>query len=207
MKLAVFGGTGQTGSLIVEQAIAAGHQVSMLARDPSKIAARHRLRVVRGDAASAGAINDVVQGADAVLSAMGGGNGTLTTLGGHLVPAMTAAGPRRVVSLVGASLVEPGDPSTLSLRLLRTITHWLAADLLVDGERHARQLEASDLDYTLVRPPRLTNAPGSGRVEHARALPLGPLSSIPRADLASFMLRAAVDGLYLRQAPMVASAR
>jgi putative NAD(P)-binding protein len=67
--------------------------------------------------------------------------------------------------------------------------------------------EGSSLAYTLVRPPRLTDGAATGRVQHGLDLRLGPLSSISRADLAAFMLTTALDGLYVRAAPLVASSR
>jgi uncharacterized protein YbjT (DUF2867 family) len=78
--------------------------------------------------------------------------------------------------------------------------------MLKDGEVHARELAASQLDYTLVRPPRLTEGAASGRIQHDLTLKLGPTSSISRADLAAFMLEVAVERKYVRAAPMVAEA-
>jgi hypothetical protein len=83
----------------------------------------------------------------------------------------------------------------------------LADGVLKDGTRHARALGQSGLDYTLVRPPRLTDATASGRIRHGLQLPLSPASSISRADLAAFMLWVAEEGLYIRAAPMVTSER
>jgi putative NADH-flavin reductase len=206
MKLALFGATGKTGRLIVERALADGHHVTALARH--QVPLRHqRLTVVTGAADQPAAIAHVVLGADAVISAMGAGQHTLATFGPHLLTAMRSAGVTRVVSLIGASVPMPGDPRTLSHRLLRAITQLFAADVLADGEAHARVLEASEVQFTLVRPPRLTDGAPTGHVVAAEHLPLGPTSFIARADLAEFMLRVAVEGQYLRAAPMVAHAR
>ena len=60
------------------------------------------------------------------------------------------------------------------------------------------------LPISLVRPPRLTDGPATGRIDHGLTVPVGPTSSISRADLATFMLRSGVDNLYIRQAPIVA---
>lgn len=205
MKLAIFGATGKTGRLILEQALAAGHDVTALVRDPSKVTARNQsLRVLQGAADQPHAIDIAVREADAVISAMGGGNGTLAVFGENVLAAMKRAGVSRVVSLVGASVSEPGDPKSLGRSMLHMITSLVAPSALEDGEKHARLLEGSDFAYTLVRPPRLTDGPATGRVRHGLDLRVSPLSSISRADLAAFMLRAAVDGLYVRAAPMVA---
>jgi putative NADH-flavin reductase len=208
MNLTIFGATGKTGKLIAEQALAAGHDVTALVRDPSKVSENHpRLKVLRGAANDAAEIERAVRGADAVISAMGAGNGTLTTFGTNVVPAMISTGVSRIVSLVGASVSEPGDPKSLGQSMLKAITRVLASSTLADGEAHARQLEASALAYKLIRPPRLTAGPATGRIEHGPALSLGPWSSISRADLAAFMLEVALSGQYLRAAPMLASSR
>jgi putative NADH-flavin reductase len=207
MKLAIFGATGKTGSLLLEQALQAGHKVAALARDPAHLTAREGLQIVRGSATSQTAIAEVVDGADAVLSAMGGGRGTLVSFGQNVIAAMDVAGVSRIVSLVGASVVMPGDPSSLGLTLLRAVTHFMAADVVRDGAAHAIQLAKTDVAYTLVRPPRLTLGPATGGVRHAHTLPLSPFSSIARADLAAFMLRVATEAMYLRAAPMVAHGR
>jgi len=208
MNLAIFGATGKAGRLIVEQALAGGHQVNALVRDPAKVSLSHPLlKVIPGAADQAIAIEQAVGGVDAVVSAMGGGNGTLTTFGRNVTSAMTRTGVSRIVSLVGASVSEPGDPASLSHAMLRGMTRLLAASTLEDGQRHARELEASSLDYTLVRPPRLTDGPATGRIRHGLTLNLGPWSSISRADLAAFMLGVTLESQYLRAAPMVASSR
>jgi hypothetical protein len=85
------------------------------------------------------------------------------------------------------------------------ITRVFGGTMLQDGEVHARELAASPFDYTLVRPPRLTERAASGRIQHDLTLKLGPTSSISRADLAAFLLEVAVQGKYVRAPPMVAS--
>jgi putative NADH-flavin reductase len=207
MNLAIFGATGKTGRLLVQQALAEGHDVAALARDPAKMALSHpRLRVIPGAVDQVEAVQETLRDADVVVSAMGSGNATLTTFWQNAIAAMRRAGVSRIVSLVGASVNEPGDPRSIGRTILLGITRLLAPSSLEDGHRHARQLEGTELAYTFVRPPRLTDGPATGRVQHGR-LQLGPTSSISRADLASFMLRAACDGLYVREAPMVANAR
>jgi putative NADH-flavin reductase len=189
-------------------ALSQGHEVSALVRDPGKVNSRERgLRVVNGDARQAGAVADTIQGANVVVSALGSGNETVTQFGRNAMAAMERTGLKRIVSLVGASVVMPGDVSSMSIRMLRLITRILGGKMLEDGETHARELAASSLDYTLVRPPRLTDGPASGQIQHDLTLKLGPTSSISRADLAAFLLEVAVQGEYIRAAPMVASLR
>ena len=192
----------------MERALSAGHEITALVRDPSKLKRpQSGLRIIEGDAREASAVADAVQGADAVISALGSGEDTVTLFGRNAVAVMERTGTKRIVSLVGASVVVPGDLPSMSMSMLRLITRTLGGTMLKDGETHARELAASNLDYTLVRPPRLTDGPASGRIQHDLTLKLGPTSSISRADLAAFLLEIAVEGRYIRAAPMVAGLR
>jgi putative NADH-flavin reductase len=207
MKIALFGATGRTGGLIMERALSAGHEVTVLVRDPSKVRPHEGLRVIEGDARRASAVADTVQGADVVISALGSGGDTVTQFGRNAMAAMQRMGVTRIVSLVGASVVVRGDRSSISMKMLRLITRVFGGTMLTDGEVHAKELAASPLGYTLVRPPRLTDGAATGRIQHGLTLNLGPTSSISRADLAAFLLEVAVEGRYVRAAPMVAGLR
>jgi putative NADH-flavin reductase len=207
MTLTVFGGTGKTGRLLVEQALAEGHDTTVLVRNPARLDLnRDRLRVVTGDLGEAEGIDDAVRGADAVGSVAGhtksSGKDVLRQMTRHVVPAMKRHGVRRFVSLVGAGGHDPEDEATFGRTIMRTLMKVLAKDLLVDAEEHARMIRESDLDWTLVRPPRLIDGPrlGGYRTGH---LKLGPKQSISRADLADFMLGVAAHGKYVRQASKV----
>jgi putative NADH-flavin reductase len=208
MNMALFGATGRTGGLVMERALSAGHQVTVLVRDPSKLRrSQSGLRIIRGDARQASEVADTVQGVDAVISALGSGGDTLTLFGRNAIAAMERTGVRRIVSLVGASIIVPGDVPSIGMTMLRLITRTVGGSMLKDGEIHVRELAASNLDYTLVRPPRLTDRTASGRIQHNLRLNLGPASSISRADLAAFLLEVALMGKYIRAAPMVVGLR
>jgi putative NADH-flavin reductase len=207
MKIALFGATGRTGRIVMERALSAGHEVTVLVRDPTKLQPREGLRVITGDARLASAVAETVNGTSVVISALGSGDDTVTQFGRNAMAAMERMGVKRIVSLVGASVVMPGDLPSMNMTMLRLITRVFGGTMLTDGEVHARELAASNLEYTLVRPPRLTDAAFSGRIQHDLTLKLGPASSISRADLAAFLLEVAVEGRYVREAPMVAGRR
>jgi uncharacterized protein YbjT (DUF2867 family) len=206
MRVSIFGGTGKTGRLILGELLSAGHEVRALAREPAKLAIRtDALRLVQGDARQPEAVADTIKGAQLVISTLAGGKGVLTAFGMNVVPAMKSQEISRIVSLIGASVRIQGDHSTLGLAMLHGFTSLVARDPLEDGRAYARILESSHLDYTLVRPPRLTDGPLTGQVRHAACLPLGLGSSISRADVAAFMIKVASEELYIRASPMIAS--
>jgi putative NADH-flavin reductase len=72
MRLTVFGASGQTGRHLIQQALDAGHTVTAVVRDPTRLPIRHqRLQVVTADVLDPAAIQPAVAGADAVISALG----------------------------------------------------------------------------------------------------------------------------------------
>jgi putative NADH-flavin reductase len=206
MRVAIFGGTGKTGILVLRELLRSGHGVTALVRDPTKLTMRDdNLRIVRGDARTPEALAQTAREAQVVISALSGGQGTLAAFGTDLVPVMEREGVSRIVSLIGASVRVNGDRSAIGLTLLHTLTSIIAKDVLADGETYAGILLASRLDYTLVRPPRLTDGPLTGRVRHGASLRLSPVSSISRADVAAFMAKVALNGDCARSTPMIVS--
>src|SRR5688572_7091625 len=100
VKLLVLGGTGGTGKQIVSQALEAGHDVTVLARDRAKAGPdRPRLRIVPGDLENAAALAEAMRGQEAVISAIGRGYSFKSerlmerTVPG-IVAVMTSSGPR-----------------------------------------------------------------------------------------------------------------
>lgn len=191
LHLAIFGGTGRTGVHLVDGALAAGHRVRVLARDPGRLTTTHpALAVVAGDVLDPDAVARTVAGADAVLSALGGA-GTAApgdaVAGGmrHIVAAMEQHGVRRVVALAGAGILDlpgvglrnerPGYPAAFRLTTQQHRQAWDA-------------LAASALDWTLVCTPDLLPGPPTRRFRVLDdQLPEGG-RTIPRADVAAFML-------------------
>lgn len=111
MKLAVFGGTGRVGSRIIEYALAEGHTVRALVRDPSKVEARAGLEVVAGDVLNPADVERTIAGADAVISGLGGAGvenpGDAQSQGmRNIVAAMQKLGVRRVLGVAGGGILN-----------------------------------------------------------------------------------------------------
>jgi putative NADH-flavin reductase len=127
MKVAVFGGTGNIGRLVVDQLLARGDSVTMLVRDPAKVKqpAGDRLHVVVGGLDHAAAIERIVAGSDAVISALvptlkRGATGTPLTEGTKIiVAAMARAGVRRYIGLATPSIPDARDEPTVRAKVLR----------------------------------------------------------------------------------------
>src|ERR1700736_6374374 len=100
MNLAVLGASGRTGRLVVEQALAAGHTVTALVRSPEKLTIGNaNLRVVTGDATEPSAVSSALEGADAVISTLGGTGSVIADSTSAIVSAARQTGVSRVVVL------------------------------------------------------------------------------------------------------------
>ena len=190
MRLLILGATGPTGRNLVDQALGAGHEVTALARNASRLPVAHaHLAVVVGDATDARTLEDAMGGKDAVLSALGAGNSLRSQIASRamaaLIPAMRARALRRVIFLssfgVGASFEQA---SLLQRIAFRTMLRQIFAD----KAKADAMLRASGLDWTLVYPTLLTNGARAGRYRVGERLAMQGMASISRADVAAFML-------------------
>ncbi|MBF4564010.1 NAD(P)-dependent oxidoreductase [Plantibacter sp. VKM Ac-2876] len=204
MKLIIFGATGRTGIHLVEQALAAGHDVVAYIRNPAKLDLRHdRLRVVQGELTDAVAVEDVVRGADAVLATLtpqivGGSKGMPVAAGTrNIVAAMRTHGVRRLVFSWGPSILIPRSP------LMRALSRASYALLRLGPESTevGEAIRGSDRDWTTVVVTMPHDKPGTGTVRVRTASGSGDRVRlrIARTDLARFMLAQADDLRYAQQ--------
>lgn len=207
--IAMFGATGKTGRLVLERALAAGHDVRALVRDPGKLTeTSERLTVIRGDVLDAAAVDQTVAGAEVVLSLFGhvkGSPRTLQTDGTRLIiDAMERHGVKRLISLSGGGLRDPHDQPQLPDRVIRLLLKVLAGHVLADAEGHLAVLQASNLDWTVVRAPRLLDEPATGTYRVGR-VGVDSSTKISRADFAAFVLTQVDDRSHLHTMPFVSA--
>jgi uncharacterized protein YbjT (DUF2867 family) len=191
MNLVVVGATGRTGRLVVEQALAAGHAVTALVRSPEKLAMRGpNLRVVSGEATDLSDVSGALDGANAVISTLGGSGSVIADSTSAIVAAARQTGVGRVVLL--SSWVVERDRLGAVTRLL---TGLAMGSMIKDKKAGEQVLRQSDLDWTIAYPSILSDAPASGSVV---VLPNDARRSmsqkVSRADLATWLVQAAVDG-------------
>ncbi|MCU4653963.1 SDR family oxidoreductase [Roseibacterium sp. SDUM158016] len=204
MNVIVFGATGTVGKLAVSELLASGHAVTAFARHPERLGLDHpQLSHHAGDALDAADVSAAVKGQDAVLVVLGAGmsrrsrirsDGTL-----NVIRAMQAHGPRRLI--VQSTLGARDSWNTLNFWWKRVMFGALLAPVFRDHELQERLVEASGLDWTIVRPGAFTDAATKRPViedvpNTARGLDL----KIRRADLARFLCRQVADRTYLHRA-------
>lgn len=204
MKLTVFGSSGRTGVPLVEQALAADHDVTAFVRDRSTLPVEHeRLAVVEGDVYTGEGVREAVAGADAVLSVLGqtdsGPNDLLTVAGEHVMDAMAAEGVERYVTLVGAGVRMEGESRSLFGRVMGMMLKLLAKEVLEDSEDHVEDVRSRDLRWTVLRVPRLSEDEPRGEYRVGDVEP--GRKAVARADVAEFMLRVVEEDSYVGELP------
>src|SRR6267154_577947 len=198
-SLFVLGATGGTGRALIEQALGRGHRITAFVRSPEKLGPpRDGLTALGGDPRNSDEFRAVLPGHESVLSALGPpgiGPSTLVAVSARsTVAAMRASGVRRLL-VVGVAVLFEHD-GLMSAIARRTFLRNVAKD-------HAemeRIVGASGLDWTIARPPRLTN----GELTHAYGvadgrMPPGARLTISRADVADFLLDEVEHPKHLRQ--------
>ncbi len=209
MKLTIFGATGHTGQHLVEQALARGHQVTAFARSPQKLAAyRDGIYIVEGDVQDPAAVERAVAGADAVVSVLGPTQNTpdyqVTRGTGHILDAMKKHGVRRLVISAGAGVGDPQDEPKLLNKLINLLLKLVSRHVYEDMKRTVDTVRNSDVDWTVVRVPMLTDEPAKGNVK-AGYVGKGMGPRITRADMATFMLDQVESDDYLHRAPAISN--
>jgi putative NADH-flavin reductase len=185
MHLGVFGGTGNTGRHLIEQALRKGHEVTALTNDPGKLPVHPHLHAVAGDVRDEQSVREVVAGVHAVFSMLGERGRTTTCTDGirSILHAMHSLSVRRLLALSAHGVAESRH-SNLYVRL-----GWkLMRGVMQDKERMESLIRASNTNWTVVRPARIINGPHTGDYHAGTALRLGSMAKISFADLASFML-------------------
>jgi putative NADH-flavin reductase len=219
MRLVIFGPTGGTGRRLVERAIAEGHEVTALVRNPSRMKARHRrLKIVVGDAFHAAKVREAVAGNEAVISVLGSrqpsnplhphrpGNphGPVSAGSANIIAAMKEHGLRRFVCQtawgVGESKQDPGFAGAFFMKVL---VPPLLRDEYAEKEVQEKLLRESDLEWIIVRPMILTNGPWTNEYRVGLDLKPGRRPYISRADVADFLMRQLTDDTFVRKTPAI----
>jgi putative NADH-flavin reductase len=206
VKVLIIGATGATGQILLREALAQGHEVTALARNPSAVAPEDpRLRVLEGNALDVSSVEAAVAGQEAVLSALGTRSSRPTTLFSesthNVISAMNKHGVRRLVCITGIGVGDSkGHVGFLYDRIIRP---FVVKNIYDDKERQEEAIKQSDdLDWVIVRPARLTDEPAKGEYK----VFLGgsyKAKTISRADVADFMLAQLTDDTYVGKMPVI----
>ncbi|GAA2095676.1 NAD(P)-dependent oxidoreductase [Actinomadura alba] len=204
MRLAIFGGTGQVGRQLVQQALDRKHKVTALVRDPARAPVHDRLRIVQGDVRDARAVQKTLTGSDAVLSALGQRRlrgVTVCTDGMRaILPAMQTHGVTRLLAVSGYGVADSRHHGVYVTSL------WLMIrSIMRDKERMEELIKGSDTRWTIIRPAVLTSGPRTGGYRTGTGLHLAYGSKVSHADVADFMLSQLTCDDHVHQAVAIRS--
>jgi putative NADH-flavin reductase len=170
MKIVVFGASRGVGLEVVKQALKAGHTVSAFVRSPDKFTMKDaNLIVFKGDSMNADAVEKAITGQDAVISALGPTRPPvphmMETSAKNIVAGMKKHGVRRLVSTTGAGVRQPEDQPKFIDHFIGFLLNLLAKDVVLDSSANVKVIRESDLDWTVVRFPRLMDGERIGRYQ------------------------------------------
>ncbi len=204
MKVIVFGATGTVGRLAVANLLKAGHTVTAFARSPRKLnLIDPRLHLVAGDAMKPSDVADAVAGHEAVVVTLGAGMSRKSKIRSqgtmNVIRAMQTHGVRRLI--VQSTLGARDSWPTLNFWWKRVMFGLLLAPVFRDHELQEQLVEASGLDWTIVRPGAFTDkATARPVIEDVRNTALGLDLKIARGELARFLTRQLSDRQYIGRA-------
>lgn len=199
MKVIVFGSTGGTGLATLRALVAAGHDVTGFARDPTTLPSSPSIRAIRGDVMNASDVADAVPGHDRVIVSLGNSQNPFALMLGarrttpanvcetgtrHIVAAMRASGVARLLVVTAFGIGDTRARLPIAFKLFyRTVLR----EHMADKEKQEHVVKSSGLDWTLVQPVGLTDGPGTN-TWLANTEGLIRRQQMSRTDVAAFLV-------------------
>ncbi len=202
MKIVVFGASGKTGKLVVNEALDAGHKVIAYVRNSSSFTFEHEnLKVVVGNLSETLKLRDSILGADACISTLGGSS--LTKHAFEIIKGIDSivnsmeleVVPRFIyLSSLGAGESKYFMPQPIRFLIVNVLLRIPLADHHINEQRIAK----SKLHWTIIRPGGLTDNIKTGNLKHgSEAVVLKGSSSISRANVAQFIVAQVTNDKYV----------
>ena len=206
MQITIFGANGKVGSLIIKIALERGYRVVAFAHKSAPRSKDPNLIVHQGDIYDALAVSSAIEGSNAVVSALGSWHTSkkdiLSSGMERIIPAMKESGINRVVSLTGADTRAAGDEISLMHKFSYRGINLTNGKIIEDSEKHLQLLEASQLDWTVLRSPIMNERGDINQFKLTDRRPL-PWQTINRHSVALSMVNLIVDKNYSKKAPYI----
>jgi putative NADH-flavin reductase len=213
MKIAVLGSTGFVGKILIHKAVAAGYEVKTLVRNPDKLNdISDNIEITVGSVFDPSAIETTIVGTEAVLSTIGPprrnpGNPELyEKVMKDIVRIMDKHGIKRYIHIGGAAH-QGGENETWNFdrKFLRLFLTLFGKNILIAKHLEWEVLKSSDLDWTLIRPPRIANEAASGNIfvdeKYLKSL------KVSVEDLTDFILQQISSNEWIRKAPLISTGK
>lgn len=205
MKLIVFGATGGVGQEFIKQAIEKGHEITAFIRTPSKLTLQG-VHIIQGDAFDPEAVSAAIAGHDAVVTCLGSTEGpekhtSIEKMTRHIADGMEKQNVKRIIYCASAG-VNGELPGLIGKMVMKML-----AKPLKDHRNALNYLLSKNVVYTIARPMGLKNNPIELDYTEIFDGPPKGGSSIPRASVAHFMVKALEDKKYENASVGLASAK
>ncbi len=204
MRVLILGSTGRIGATTIREVIAAGHDVVALVRaqpgDDTSVS------YLVGDVTDQDAVERAVEGTDAVIAALGPSSNTADaeeTLAigmRNLVAAMDRYDVRRLIALSGAGVDVDGDRKPLVDRIMSRVVRIFARHVVAAKQREFEIFSATDLEWTALRPPFVTDGSAVG---YRLTIELAPGARVTRSDVGKALADQLASRDFIRAAPFV----
>ena len=207
MKIVIFGAAGATGRVLVERALAQGHEVTAFDRNMAALKIEHpKLSLVQGDIFNPSQVEEAIAGQDVVISVLGVRPGVTIPVCSegteHIIEAMQKQGVKRFICQ-SAFAVAALDGEWREIPWMVPILPFFpkVKAMFEDKVIQEREIQQSNLDWIIVRPATLTDGPRRGEYKVGEPLSMGPRAKISRADVADFLLEQVSNDTYVHQVP------
>ena len=194
-KILLFGATRNTGYHVMIQALAAGHEVTAIIRNPLQFDYKHpNLKIVKGDALDRSSFEQEVPGKDVIISSLGVTDTKAVTIlcsqgVRNMMEAMTKAGVKRIICVSAIALDTNSQMGFFIRTASKVLDRFILTNPYADMRIMEREIKNSRLDWTIVRPPQLKDNPLTGKYREAVGGHLSWPFSIGRADVAHCILK------------------
>ena len=213
MKVAILGSTGFVGKILIHKAVAAGYQIKTLARHPEKLYdICEKIEIIQGSVFDPSAVEATIEGTEAVLSTIGppqrnpGNPEPYEKAMIDIVRIMDKHGIKRYIH-IGGAVHEGGENETWNFnrKCLRFFLSLFGKQILVAKQLEWEVLKSSDLDWTLIRPPRIVNGSDSGSifVDEKNLISL----KVGVEELTDFILKQISSKEWIKKAPLISSGK
>ena len=204
MKIAVVAAAGRSGVAFVEAALAGGHEVRAGIRNTNPFREHPNLEVIHCDATHLPEVRTLLASCDAVVSLIGhvkGSPARVQTVGiDIIITVMEELSIKRLVSLTGTGVRFEGDRIGVIDRFANWSIGMIDPQRIADGKEHVALIEASDLDWTIIRVLKLQNI----RPKPYVLTEYGPTKLVVgRSEVAQAILEVLTQNSFVKKAPML----
>lgn len=210
MKVTVFGANGKVGRLVVAELLMNNHHVTAFVHSQIPFDDHPDLSIIKGDIYDSKTVATSIKDSEAVISALSSWHAPkkdiLTAGMQNIIPAMKQYKVKRIISLTGHEAQSSEDPPSLFHRFIHKALSGLGVKVLADGDEHIRLLEASKLDWTVIRSPLMNNWGRPQNFKLARHWP-HPWQTVHRKSVALAMVEQLTDKNQIRKAPFIVRSR